>query len=463
MIHSRAVIAFVALVAGLAGTGPAAVRAQGAALTPGVALATFDSAWSRIDRTYFDTTFLATRWRALRDSLRPRAQVATTNNELRSILQTMLSSIGTSHFGIIPREASPVLNALEAAPSSTPSGSAGSREPGSAGIAFRLAGDELVVWTVDSSGPAWAAGVRPGMGVRAVGAVDLAAGVTQLASIDNDRVRRQARLAFVMRANTMLAGNRGDTLTLVVARENDSHTYRIVRGPIHGVMSRFGNLPPMNAYVRTSEQSVSGAAGRKRVGIISFSVWLPQPTARQLDSAFHQFREADAIILDLRGNPGGVAGMTGGVAGHLLDSAYALGAMYMRGVTLNLAVNPRRVAPDGVTPVRPFGGPVAILVDPLSASASEFFAAGLQGIGRVYVVGDTTAGASVPALMGRLPNGDVLLHAIADHLDSKGRRVEGRGVIPDEVVPLRAAALAAGRDEALTAALQWIARQPPRS
>jgi carboxyl-terminal processing protease len=61
--------------------------------------------------------------------------------------------------------------------------------------------------------------------------------------------------------------------------------------------------------------------------------------------------------------------------------------------------------------------------------------------------------------MGRLPNGDVLLHAIADHKDSKGRRVEGVGVIPDEVTPLNAASLAAGRDDALDAALRWAAAQ----
>ena len=99
-------------------------------------------------------------------------------------------------------------------------------------------------------------------------------------------------------------------------------------------------------------------------------------------------------------------------------------------------------------------------MDPLSGSTSEFFAAGLQGLGRAHIVGDTSAGAALPALMDRLPNGDVMMHVIADLTDSRGRRVEGVGVVPDEVIPLKAAALAAGHDDALEAALRWAAAQP---
>ncbi len=56
----------------------------------------------------------------------------------------------------------------------------------------------------------------------------------------------------------------------------------------------------------------------------------------------------------------------------------------------------------------------------------------------------------------RLPTGDVLLHVIADFVAPDGRRVEGRGVIPDEPVPLRREDLLAGRDAPLEAALRWI-------
>ena len=41
-------------------------------------------------------------------------------------------------------------------------------------------------------------------------------------------------------------------------------------------------------------------------------------------------------------------------------------------------------------------------------------------------------------------------------MTANGTRLEGRGVIPDEVVPIRREALAAGRDDTLEVALAWI-------
>jgi carboxyl-terminal processing protease len=59
----------------------------------------------------------------------------------------------------------------------------------------------------------------------------------------------------------------------------------------------------------------------------------------------------------------------------------------------------------------------------------------------------------------RLPTGDVLLHVTADLVAPDGRRVEGRGVVPDEPAPLRREELLAGRDAALEAAIRWIGGQ----
>jgi carboxyl-terminal processing protease len=109
--------------------------------------------------------------------------------------------------------------------------------------------------------------------------------------------------------------------------------------------------------------------------------------------------------------------------------------------------------------VSPFRGPLAILVDPMSASTSEIFAAGMQRIGRARVFGEASAAAALPALMERLPSGDVFVHAVADFTDPAGRRIEGAGAVPDEIVPLTVADLRAGRDAPLDAAVRWIASE----
>jgi C-terminal processing protease CtpA/Prc len=52
------------------------------------------------------------------------------------------------------------------------------------------------------------------------------------------------------------------------------------------------------------------------------------------------------------------------------------------------------------------------------------------------------------------------MYAVSDFVTSTGRRLEGEGVVPDEVQPLSIEALAAGRDLALEAALRWIDTGP---
>jgi carboxyl-terminal processing protease len=171
--------------------------------------------------------------------------------------------------------------------------------------------------------------------------------------------------------------------------------------------------------------------------------------------AVERFRSSDGIVIDLRGNPGGLAAMIMGIAGHFVGERIPLGVMKTRDAELRFTVNPRIVNSAGQR-VDVFRGPVAILVDALTGSASECFAGGMQSIGRARVFGQTSMGQALPALFDRLPNGDVLIHALGDFVTAKGTRLEGRGVIPDEPVPLTREDLAAGRDRPLEAALAWI-------
>jgi carboxyl-terminal processing protease len=193
------------------------------------------------------------------------------------------------------------------------------------------------------------------------------------------------------------------------------------------------------------------------VGVVRFNLWMPVLAAR-FDEAVDRFRSADGMVVDLRGNLGGVAGLVMGTAGHFLDRRVDLGTMKTRESEMRFYANPRLVTADGRR-VTPFAGPLAILVDARTASTSEVFAGGLQDLGRARVFGSRTAGAVLPALMERLPSGDVLYHAVADYRTPSGVVLEGRGVIPDEIVPVTREDLLAGRDAALEAALDWMARE----
>jgi carboxyl-terminal processing protease len=194
--------------------------------------------------------------------------------------------------------------------------------------------------------------------------------------------------------------------------------------------------------------------GGERIGRIAFSNWF-LPVMKPLDDAVDALRGSDGMVIDLRGNTGGAAAMTMGVSGHFFATATKLGTMLTRDSTLNILALPRVVNSAG-TLVAPFAGPLAILVDETTGSASEVFAGGLQAVGRARVFGATTVGAVLPAMTTRLPNGDSLLHAMGDFETAAGTRLEGRGVVPDEAIPLERSDLLAGRDAALEAALDWI-------
>ena len=103
-----------------------------------------------------------------------------------------------------------------------------------------------------------------------------------------------------------------------------------------------------------------------------------------------------------------------------------------------------------------FEGPLAVLVDGLSASTSEIFAGGMQDLGRARVFGTRTAGAALPSVIEKLPNGDGFQYAIANYISEGGKTLEGNGVKPDvEVAPDRDS-LRARRDPVLDAALKWL-------
>ena len=157
---------------------------------------------------------------------------------------------------------------------------------------------------------------------------------------------------------------------------------------------------------------------------------------------------APGIVVDVRGNPGGIGTMATMFAGFLVDRpGLKLGTMTTRDGSADFTINPQ-------TPH--FAGKVAILVDGFSLSTSEILARGLQDLGLARVFGQPTPGAALPSTVTRLPNGDLFQFAVADYVSVNGDRLEGVGVTPDEIVPLTRVDLLAGRDAPLDAALKWI-------
>ena len=424
----------------------AAPAAQAQPIDSAAAVVTFDSVWSNIRNTHYDTTYNGVDWAGVRDELRPRAAAARNNTQLRGVLQEMLGRLKQSHFYLVPGDVERDLSA---------GGGADAGGDGDAGMELRLVDGRFLVTRVRKGGAAEAAGVRTGWVVEQLGDTRAANVLATLARLPAGTDPRQRELRGWGAMVHELAGPAGST---VPARFLDARdrpvSARLVLRQAAGVLTKFGNLPPLR--VTAEHERVAGPGGTS-VGVIRFNYWMPA-IAAQIDDAVNELRGSDGIVVDMRGNFGGVGGMAMGVAGHFTERMDTIGTMITRGGRLQFVANPRRSTRAGQA-VRPFTGPVAILTDALSISTAEIFAGGLQKLGRARVFGAQSAGQALPSYATRLPNGDVLVHAVADFLGPKGYRLEGPGVIPDVAAPLTSEALLAGRDPALDAALRWIAEQ----
>ena len=414
------------------------VTATGSSSAVATLLDEFDAALKILRANFVAERAARIDWDALRDELRPRAQAAQSSEEVRALIREMLDRVGQSHFALLPATAAP-----DFSDSSLPAADAGSL-----GFDVVPVDDDLVVSRVELDGPAAQAGVRAGWILSRVGPRDVGA---LLAAAREDASSRAAFGVWTLAAG--LVRGRVGIPEEVEFRDgsNASAVRTLVRQPERGAVVKFGHLPPL--FARVDARAVEDAG--RTIGVIGFNVWMT-PIARDLDNAIDRFRNAAGIVIDLRGNPGGVLTMIMGLAGHFFDAPITLGVIRTRDSELNLVSNPRRVSADGKSAVRPFGGRLAVLVDGGSYSASEIFSAGMQSVKRARVFGTRTAGGALPAVLERLPGGDVLQYAIGDFTTAGGDRVEGRGVIPDEGVTPTRADLLAGRDPVLEAALRWI-------
>jgi carboxyl-terminal processing protease len=448
---------------------PAAARpAPPAPLTPeqhAANVASFDQVWQTVRDRHWDPEKVGPAWDQARDELRPRVLAARSTPEAREVMRELLARLDQSHFGIIPAEAyaadadaapakapatastwtAPV-NA--ARPASTDSPAPATAAPasvshdGSTGLTIRILSGQPVITRVEPGSPAASANLRAGYVIESIRGTPVGPALEAVAS----SLAPGSPAALAAQARTveaLLSGPVGSSLAVAYRDATDQpRRADLTLAPPTGTPAKFGNLP---TFYYTFESRLI----EPDVGYIAFSIFLNPPDIMpRFAAAVDSFRSSRGLIIDLRGNVGGLGAMAMGIGNHFVtERNLRLGTMHTRGAKLNFFLNPQP---------QPFTQPVAILIDELSLSTSEILAGGLQSIGRARVFGSPSGGAALPSAVERLPNGDRFQFAFADYLDASGQRLEGRGVIPDQPTPLTREALLKGQDPALDAALAWI-------
>ena len=388
----------------------------------------FEYVWKTVHDKHWDPKLNGLDWKAVHDELLPRVQNAADGGQARTAMNEMLGRLKQTHFEVFPSSLYDEMHG-------------GGKGEGSPGLDVRAIGGHALVTRVMAASPGERAGVKPGWEILRIEGEPVERGMKEIA-----RRFQGSTEAGMMQAEAILRRLDGEIGKTVVVEFLDGHgakqTLELDRTEPPGAVAHFGNLPPLHVEIEAGKAA-------PRVGYLRFNLFFdPETLIAKTRQAVEDCRGCDGFVIDLRGNPGGLGGLAMGLAGWFLDrSGLRLGEMFTRTSNLQFVIFPR---PE------PFRGPLAVLVDDCSASTSEVFAGGLQDLKRARIFGVRTAGAALPSIFERLPNGDGFQYAVANYISAGGKQLEGNGVMPDDIVPLSRAALLAGRDPILDAAVNWI-------
>lgn len=394
---------------------------------------TFRMVWSTVNDSYFDETFGGINWRAVGERYRDRLPEITEPLALRQFLHAMLQELGQSHFAIVPREAV-VFQPAER------------DRLGHTGLEIEWIEGQVVVTQVRAGSAAERGGIRPGTVLRRVGEVDLGALAGSMTQAGMST--RQVEWHLVNLVRSQLTAVTGTARSLEGdAPGGQALSVNLTAEPHAGAWSEpLGHFPSLPLELATQREDDGSA-------LLRFSSFAPA-LMKPIRTFLRSLQPGDTLVIDLRGNPGGVIDMACGIAGLLVGRETLLGTVRLRKGMMQYVAYPQE---------RAFHGPIAVLVDAQSASTSEILAAGLRDHGRVRLFGETTAGAALPSAFKALPNGDLLQYATGDVRRPGGATIEGTGVTPDVVLHRSRADVEAGRDAPLAAARAWLVTQRGQS
>ena len=233
------------------------------------------------------------------------------------------------------------------------------------------------------------------------------------------------------RANGLLRGEPGSTVPLEVTREGEAE-------PLRFVLVRAGDPD--------TEVTYSGFLGdpAEGVGYVRLGRFL-QDAAGQVARAvagLQEDGEVRGLVLDLRGNPGG-----------LLEQAVALSGQFLPLGTVITQTRGRAAGTDQTyhtqePPTVP-DLPVVVLQDGASASASEIVAGALQDHDRAVIVGETSFGKGLVQVVRPMPYGTALKLTVSRYTTPSGREIQrltyAQGTEATEAGPGRTFETAAGR------------------
>lgn len=346
----------------------------------------FSEVWRIVDRAYVDDTFNHQNWWLVRQ--KALQQPLTEREQTYTAIQKMLATLDDPFTRFMRPDQYRSLQ-------TNTSGEL-------TGVGLQITQDnpsgELRVISPIEGSPAEQAGIKPRDRILKINGV-----ATSNLSLDEAAER--------------MRGPIGSQVTLTIAPENDDTQIRdvqIVRNRI--------SLNPVYAELRPQPDD-------SRIGYIRLSQFNANATAEVANAIKRlEAENADAYILDLRSNPGGLLQAGIEVARLWLDEGTIVYTVNRNGIQDSFSAAGQALTQD----------PLVVLVNQGTASASEILAGALQDNGRAQLVGERTFGKGLIQSLFSLSDGSGLAVTIAKYETPAHHDINRLGISPDVVVSLDA-------------------------
>ncbi len=343
-----------------------------------------DQVWQLVNREYVDGSFNQQDWLATRQSLLSKEY--SSNEQAYVAIREALQKLGDPYTRFMDPQQYQNLTSQTSGEVS--------------GIGIRMELNEqskrLTVLEAIENSPALKGGMKAG---------------DEILAIDGKPTQKMS----VEEASGLIRGKPGSPITLQLGRKGQSaFDVKLTRATIE--------VPTVRYNLKQE--------GNRRVGYIQlreFSGHASDQMRRAIRDLNNQ--KADAFVLDLRGNPGG-----------LLNSSIEIARMWLDNGGIVRTVN--RAGGSEITNANRTAltqRPLAILVDGNSASASEILTGALKDNNRAVVIGSQTFGKALVQSVHELADGSGLAVTIAHYYTPDGTDINKKGIVPDIKLDLTAA------------------------